>query len=316
MAQGAFFMILVLTNSLDGTVDHLLRQTEEPIFRLNIDLWQEYTISIKPRGFQLSDHHGREINERSMTSCYWRKVSFNSIDVVPLEGSLDNWLSAQWRYVFRELWNISREMGKARLTEAGAERRFGKLMQLRLAKKYFPVADWLFVKQDAPPLFDGPYVTKGFTAEFVGNRKVFYTRSVQSGKLDPAYPWFLQREVDASHDLTVVYVAGRCFSFTLDRKLFEGPDWRVDINRVDQPWEDYDLGQDLTRRICDFMDEAGLSYGRLDFLLKDGEAWFLEVNPNGQYAWLDQSGQQGMIAAIIEELTTDNPQKPIPPILP
>ena len=308
-------MLLILTNSLDSTVDHLLSQTDKPIFRLNIDLWQDYVVAVKPSGFDLADRHGRNINEKLMSSCYWRKVSFSSIEVVPLGGSIGNWLRSQWQYVFRELWNIARDMGKARLTEVGAERRFGKLMQLRLAKDYFLVADWLFTKQDSSPLFNGPHVTKGFAAEFLGDNKNFYTRSVKSETLDPAYPWFLQSEIDASHDLTVVYVAGRCFAFTLDRKLFEGVDWRVDINRVEHPWADYELGPDLTRRICAFMDEARLSYGRLDFLLKDGEAWFLEVNPTGQYAWLDQSGRQGMMAAVIEELTTDTPKKPIPRIL-
>ena len=87
----------------------------------------------------------------------------------------------------------------------------------------------------------------------------------------------------------------------------------MDINRVEHPWENFELGDDLTNRICAFMDEAKLSYGRLDFLLMNAMAWFLEVNPNGQYAWLDQEGKQGMIAAVIEELTTDKPKKPIAP---
>ncbi|NDF16929.1 MAG: hypothetical protein EB079_03040, partial [Verrucomicrobia bacterium] len=42
---------------------------------------------------------------------------------------------------------------------------------------------------------------------------------------------------------------------------------------------------------------------------------FLEVNPNGQFAWLDQSGRQGMLKAILEELTTTRPTKPIRPLL-
>ncbi|NBT48181.1 MAG: hypothetical protein EBT07_10290 [Actinobacteria bacterium] len=308
-------MLLIFTNSLDGTVDLLLRETDRPIFRFNIDLWRDYSLALGTSGFDLADPHGRRIDERSMSSCYWRKVNFNSIEVVPVGGSVDHWLEAQWRYVFREMWNIGRELGKARLTEAGGERRFGKLMQLRRAKKYFNVADWLFTKQDSPPLFEGSWITKGFAAEFVGNHKVFYTREVKSGQLDPAYPWFLQSKIEASHDLTVVYVAGRCFAFTLDRRLFQGVDWRVDINRVEHPWTDHELTPDLRQRICDFMDEADLSFGRLDFLLKDGVEWFLEVNPNGQFAWLDQSGRQGMLKAILEELTTTRPTKPIRPLL-
>jgi hypothetical protein len=39
--------------------------------------------------------------------------------------------------------------------------------------------------------------------------------------------------------------------------------------------------------ICEFMNAADLKFGRLDFVV-DGNDWaFLEVNPNGQYGWLD-----------------------------
>jgi len=51
------------------------------------------------------------------------------------------------------------------------------------------------------------------------------------------------------------------------------------------------------------MDEAGLAFGRLDFLLKGPTAYFLEVNPNGQWAWLDIDGGQGIFDAVVHELT-------------
>lgn len=310
-------MLLILTNSLDGTVDLLLEAAgQTPIFRFNVDMWADYEFRIDAERFSISDPTGRSISEGSVSTCYWRKPRFDLLEAIPQGGSISGWLKAQWRYAVREVWNICRNGGKARLVEAGAELRFGKIMQLRTAGKYFGVPPWSFVRSSAIPRWEKPAITKALDVEFVSDAKILYTRKVDLETLDPSYPWLLQEEVEASHDLTVVYVAGRCFGFTLDRKLFEGVDWRVDINRVEHPWEDYELGPDLTRRICAFMDEARLAYGRLDFLLKDGEAWFLEINPNGQYAWLDESGRQGMIAAIIEELTADNPRKPIPPNLP
>jgi hypothetical protein len=307
-------MLLILTNSLDGTVDLLMeRLGDYPVFRFNIDLWSDYRVWIEGQSFRIEDPVGRCIEEKTVRSCYWRKPRFDDNDVVPSGGSLNNWLKAQWRYVVRDLWNVCRQQGKARLVELSAEPRFGKIMQLRAAKRHFLVPDWSFVKGEAAPVFDGDKITKAFDVELIGDGKVFYSKKVQSGSLNPDYPWLLQDEVQASHDLTVVYVAGRCFGFTLDRRLFDGVDWRVDINRVEHPWEHFELGDDLTSRICAFMDEAKLSYGRLDFLLMNGMAWFLEVNPNGQYAWLDQDGKQGMIAAIIEELTTNTPRRPIAP---
>jgi D-alanine-D-alanine ligase-like ATP-grasp enzyme len=43
----------------------------------------------------------------------------------------------------------------------------------------------------------------------------------------------------------------------------------------------------ITESIGGFMGAAQLKFGRLDFVISDTQAWFLEVNPNGQYGWLD-----------------------------
>lgn len=310
-------MLLIITSSLDGTVDLLLEELgDHPVFRFNIDLWSHYNFLIDADGFMIEDPLGRRADENSVSSCYWRKPHTATYGETPVGGSIENWLSVQNMYALREIWNACRNAGKARLVEAGAERRFGKVMQLRTASKYMTVPKWCYSKAPTVPEWSDRMVTKPFSAQFVSDGKLIYTTHVTPSRLDPAYPWFLQSEVAASHDLTVVYVAGKCFGFTLDRSLFEGVDWRVDINRVEQPWKDYCISDDLKSRVCGFMDEARLSYGRLDFLLVDGEPIFLEVNPNGQYAWLDRDGNQGMMSAVIEELTTSNPRKPIAAQLP
>ena len=53
------------------------------------------------------------------------------------------------------------------------------------------------------------------------------------------------------------------------------------------------------------MPEAELEFGRLDFLLADGRECFLEVNPNGQWAWLDLDGKEGIFDAVVKTLTNN-----------
>ncbi len=43
------------------------------------------------------------------------------------------------------------------------------------------------------------------------------------------------------------------------------------------------------------MRETGHTFGRLDFLWDKEGLWFLELNPNGQFAWLDVDGREGLI---------------------
>jgi hypothetical protein len=47
------------------------------------------------------------------------------------------------------------------------------------------------------------------------------------------------------------------------------------------------------------MTTLGLKYGRLDFLKDENNRWwFLEVNANGQFAWLDLDGSRGLLDAV------------------
>lgn len=90
---------------------------------------------------------------------------------------------------------------------------------------------------------------------------------------------------------------------TLTTHCFQCVDWRKQINKMDLKWTRYTINSDLEDRIRGFMAEAKLEFGRLDFLLTDGNEYFLEVNPNGQWAWLDMEGSEGIFDAVVLELT-------------
>ena len=52
------------------------------------------------------------------------------------------------------------------------------------------------------------------------------------------------------------------------------------------------------------MNDCGLKFGRLDFLVvENNQIVFLEVNPNGQWAWLDPYNENGLMEAMIYQLS-------------
>lgn len=273
------------------------------MFRFNIDLWREYTFEISADGFSLSDPSGRCINSHDVTVCYIRKPTFDDPLAVPEGGCLEAWIRSQISYICREIYNICNRDGKVRLVEKGAELRLGKVVQMRLASKYFQVPQWRIIKSAAPIAARTPMVTKPLVADFVEDYRVLYTTEVVPEELDLSFPWLLQQQIKAESDLTVVYVAGKCFGFSLDRGSFSGVDWRKCINKVELPWKPYVLSDRFAQNILDFMVEAGLSFGRLDFLATGDDINFLEVNPNGQWAWLDANGTNGVFDAVVEALT-------------
>lgn len=106
-------------------------------------------------------------------------------------------------------------------------------------------------------------------------------------------PIIVQAEIEKSFDIRVTYVDGHLFSAAIDSQ--SDPDAIVDWRRTSNPLlphERVELPEEISERIIRYMKCVNLSYGALDFVMdKHGRYIFLEVNPSGQWLWLeDQLG--------------------------
>jgi glutathione synthase/RimK-type ligase-like ATP-grasp enzyme len=64
-----------------------------------------------------------------------------------------------------------------------------------------------------------------------------------------------------------------------------------------------ELPENLENQIRLLMRHLGLTYGCLDFIqTKDDEFYFLEVNPAGQWLWIEQLTGLPISSAIADEL--------------
>ena len=300
-------MLLLLTNSLDGSSDIislLCRERSLPLFRLNVDLFSEYNLSWTPEGFWISDPTGRRLESSAVTACYVRKPTFPTDEVLNNEKS---WVEGQVLYVVRELVNWCKRRSLLRLVEPGAERRLGKLSQMELARKYFAVPDWTvgwnveFANQQPRRM------VKALEARLIQGEFLF-ARSVEPKKLAKNYPWFVQDIAPGEVDATVVHLDGKSFAFRLVKKR-DGSheDWRVLIHTDACVWESCQLPSSIERSIHAFMKEAQLHFGRLDFVVDKEQWFFLEVNPNGQYGWLDDETMwlhREVLSRVLDESST------------
>ena len=190
------------------------------------------------------------------------------------------------------------------LIEKGAERRIGKIIQMRLAEQFFSVPKWqIFFGQNSKlQHLTQPTIIKNLKSTFTGDHKILFTKEVDPNLLDPQYPWFVQEKVIADYDVTVAVVNDKVFAYRLDRNSFDTPDWRKHIYSQELVWEFFELDAMQEKAVIGFMQAAKLKFGRLDFMMKNNQLFFLEVNPNGQWAWLDIEQNTGLFAAVIEEL--------------
>lgn len=281
------------------------------MFRFNVDLWQDYKFAWNNDGFLFQDPTGRTLSSEDVSSCLWRRPSF--------------WQAAKWREIddnsrqsteaelysiFRELSEWARARKKLRLIEPMAGRRVGRLAQMRVAKDFFAVPDWSVGWGYRRP--EGKVMVKRFAPEPLGSQRDLFisVQSVDAERLSPSYPWLTQEIGKGDRDATVLFVNGVCFGFEMEltREELGVEDWRT-LNLIESSrWRPWNLSNTLSDLISCFMKRLGLRFGRLDFLKTEEEVTFLEVNPNGQFAWLDDSVtfslHQAVLTAALDPAST------------
>lgn len=102
-------------------------------------------------------------------------------------------------------------------------------------------------------------------------------------------PCIFQEYVPKDVELRITVVGRELFCAAIHSQKSEKSkhDWRrYDLENT--PYTTYELPDALCELILKFMDEMGLEYGCLDFILTpDGRYVFLEVNPGGQWLWVE-----------------------------
>jgi hypothetical protein len=99
-------------------------------------------------------------------------------------------------------------------------------------------------------------------------------------------PVLLQEEIARSADVRSTFIGPRCFTADIkgDAPLV---DWRDPDLSVS--YSASSLGNDIERMCRAMLDRLGLIYGAFDFVRTPaGELVFLEVNPTGEWAWLEE----------------------------
>jgi hypothetical protein len=310
-------VLFLYTNSYDISADAIIgRLGNDTVFRFNLDLWDDYKVEADAKRFLITNPGGRSVRSDDVAKFLWRKPLTNQElypdRTFPRERVFKE---QEIAYAMREVWNSMYFTGRAVLIDPLSDVVAGKLIQAQLATKHFTVPNWAVISGTKFGGDDAPVVAKSLTAQRIKDRSVLYTTRVNPAELSPDAPWFLQSLVQATEDVTVVFVRSSIFAFAVDRGSFPADviDWRrARILAGEQSWVRHQLPGDVQESIRQFMSDMCLHYGRLDFLLADGAYAFLEVNPNGEWGWLDQSGKEGVLDALASELSPETPCHPLP----
>lgn len=120
-------------------------------------------------------------------------------------------------------------------------------------------------------------------------------------------PTIVQAYVDKHRELRVTVVGDQILAAAIasQEANHTRDDWRRydDARTVIEP---YDLPAPVARSCRDLVAALGLCYGAIDLVLTpDGRHIFLEINPSGQYLWVEEACGLPISDAIADLLTAD-----------
>ncbi|UUU33641.1 ATP-grasp ribosomal peptide maturase [Streptomyces sp. CA-210063] len=116
-------------------------------------------------------------------------------------------------------------------------------------------------------------------------------------------PHLFQARVDKVADVRVLIVGRRVFAVRIDSDLL---DWRKDYTAL--KYSVVDLPNRLEKTLLTYLDHFGLASGSFDLAVdRDGEHHWLELNPNGQWGWLEEKTGLEMAAAFADLLVRGEP---------
>ena len=322
--------VLVLTNSEDGqhseVVISKLAARDEQVFRFDSDALSSGKAKIlfaSARGGAefIIEQDGRSVSSADVKSVWYRRPNRFKLEIRdPVQKSF---AEAELRSFLEGLWAILENRNVFWLSKPAAlERGRKKLLQLELAARKGMRTPPTIVTNDPEEVrrfytaCAGKMVFKAIYHEFLdyGDRAYNIPTTLigpeHLPKLDLVRrsPTLFQQYIEKDHELRVTAVGERAFAAKIDsqKNPLAVVDWRTPkcVQNLDYSKAELDPGVEAFCR--EMLRDLDLAFGAFDFIVdKKGELWFLEVNPNGQWYWLEDRAGLLISDAIVDILRAE-----------
>ena len=323
-------MILLVTSCEDLTTDYLIRRLDDrglDYFRFNTEeILSTYEISLSISktnvDFSITDTRREfELKRSDIRAAYFRRPGTPTIldDNIEKEQKffdvreLEETLRSIWRAIPRNRWlNHPENIWLAN----------NKFKQLMIARDLgFTIPETLISSRPADLLrfakAHGNLIVKAVKNGFFNtdsSSSIMFTSPLGATELEAIaagpklVPSIVQPELKKECDLRVTVVGQAVFPVALLSQQYPetSTDWRTwDITEgVYLIHQRFDLPNPIRQLCLDLNQRLGLNFSCIDLVLtKDGNFVFLEINPNGQWAWIESMVGIPVRDAIIDHLT-------------
>ena len=128
-----------------------------------------------------------------------------------------------------------------------------------------------------------------------GEENVVFTNPVTEEDLENLEglcfcPMTFQENIPKSLELRTTIVGNQIFTAAVDSQKMEGStfDWRKEGKALVKDWQPYNLPEDVEKKLLKLMAHFSLNYGAIDIIVTpDNRHVFLEVNPVGEFFWME-----------------------------
>jgi hypothetical protein len=316
-------MILVVTADADSSADHVitrLRGRGVDVQRFNpadYPTRASLGFTLDPRGRRhiVIEDERRRIDLADVDVVWFRRPDAPRPDARLADTRMRRYVTEECHAHIEDVWNalpcpafpaVPAVMARAalKLSQLGVAGEVGFELPPTLATTN-PAAlldfhrrhDGRVISKVAGPTlgrFYGPEV--GRYTEPVTTRDIGYVEAV---RLAPA---IFQASIDKRVELRITVVGERVFPVEIHSQ---------DAARTRGDWRRYDLGltphrlhalpDEISRRCARLVRRLGLAYGAIDMILTpEGRYVFIEINPNGQFLWIEQLVHAGIGEAIAD----------------
>lgn len=311
-------MILLVTNKQDFTTDFLVLELQRrgaPYLRLNTETLPEAEVrlgfaSIRDWSIDFGD---RQVRGDEIRAAYFRRPGGPEIDGAVQDEGERAYCSGEWSAVLKTLYSrLTPCWLSAPSAIAIAEDKPRQL--LTALEAGFQIPDTLVTNAFGPAIqfLEGPpTIAKPLReARLDGDTEsiIFTSRverlSARDARAFKASPMILQREVPKRADVRVTVVRDRVFAVAIRSQANEETivDWRRGAV-VDLAHEVIDLPEPIAAQCVAIVRALNLGFGAIDLVWdQDGVFWFLEINPNGQWAWIEKRTGLPIAAALADAL--------------
>lgn len=304
-------MILIITHKTDFTADFIINKLNNnaiPYKRFNCEDILTYPTTINyNKQFRYSI-----LGESNYTSVWFRRTKLPDLGDIPVHQKI--YLIGEIEAFVKNLFSI---LDANWLSEPFAVYRAeNKLLQLKVAQRLSFSVPATIVTNSKEKLIafyhthNGNIIIKpisqtrindGNDASFIFTNKVSCELIERIADFDLT-PCIFQENIDKDYELRVTVVGDQVFAAAVYSQGNEETviDWR----RKKLSFKTVDLPENIQSLCIAMVKDLSLQFGAIDLIkTKSGDYVFLEINPNGQWVWIENETGLPISDAIIKLLT-------------